>query len=178
MSGNENSEDESNNFLSKVKVIKERNNASNSPIKNKSQGQKPNYVNQNALIKESANEDLEEASVDINYATNNNKKNLNATNSKTKSIASNYNNNHNQKAGWNSFYNSKNPKHTLNNKIPSNNTDINNKRFEIDPLENKRSVVNNALNKNKNNSNINNSAKNASTNEKPNVIKNYKSKSN
>ena len=167
MSGNENSEDESNKFLSKVKTINERNNLSKSPVKRKSPGHKLNYLNENALIKENANEDCEEPSVDISYANNNSKRIMNNNNKRDLNI----NNNCNQQPGWNNFYNRKNPKQCLNDKNTSNNTDLNNKRFEIDPMENKRNVLNRNLNKN------NNYVGNIDKAEKANGIKQFKSKS-
>lgn len=163
MSGNENSEDD-NNFLSKVKELKEKN-LSNSPALRKSP-QRQLYSNPNDLIKESPNENnYEEHSV---YDTNN-------TNYNAKDKYA-YNKG-NQKPNWNSFYNSKNAKNysshsNFNNynstTHTSKNTEINNKRFEVESTENKRNLVGNFIK--------NTPTKNIKA-EKPNSIKNFKSKS-
>jgi len=163
MSGNENSEDD-NNFLSKVKELKEKN-LSNSPAVRKSP-QRQFFSNPNDLIKESPNENnYEEHSM---YDTNN-------TNNNTKDKYA-YNKG-NQKPGWNNFYNSKNTKNysshsNFNNQNltthTSKNTEINNKRFEVEPTQNKRNMVSNFIKSTP--------SKNIKA-EKPSSNKNYKSKS-
>jgi hypothetical protein len=137
MSGNENSEDE-NNFFSKLKELKERN-LSNSPAIRKSP-QRQFYTNENELITECAHEgDLEEKS--IHYRNNTNTNNNNSCNSN--SIG---NINNNKRQSWNNIKNNTNDSTKKNlsvNKYSNKNynTDINNKRFQIDPSEDKRNIL-------------------------------------
>lgn len=134
MSGNENSEDE-NNFLSKLKELKDRN-LSNSPALRKSP-QKQFFTKETESIRETINEgDLEENSIHDNY---------NNTNNQMRTIGSiNYKSN--QRQSWN---NSKNNNNTGKKNLSVNkytkknyNTEINNRRFEIEPVENKRNILN------------------------------------
>lgn len=165
MSGNENSEDERK-FFSKLKELKERN-LSNSPAVRKSP-QRQLYTNETELIKESANEgELEENSTyDGNYRNNHNDEKL--------KILQNPNN---QRPCWKNVNNGKDKynydkkKNLSVNKYSDGNynTEINNRRFEIDPSENKRNIFNNGYrNTPKNNQNTDKSASS----------KKYKSKSN
>jgi hypothetical protein len=134
MSGNENSDDENSNnkFLNRIKEIKEKQ-IQNSPSTRKSPT-KMDYFSPTDLIKEISNEAEFEESID-NHNDNANDNSNNIKNS-TKST--------NQKPAWNNNRNSKNNNNSGKQIIMtnhSNNTEINNKRFEIDPSENKRSVV-------------------------------------
>jgi hypothetical protein len=133
-------------LFSNIKAKNERN-SSNSAAKKQTQSKKIQLVNQNFQIKESLNEDLEEPSVDISYANNPHKKIMNFNNNNNKN--NNHINNKNQKSGWNNLYNSKNFKYNSidNRNISNNNTEINNKRFEVDQTEIKRNIVSGGFNR-------------------------------
>ncbi len=139
MSGNENSEDENNNFLSKIKEIKERN-LSISPAVRKSP-QRQLYQNESELIKESTNEfDFEENSVlDGNNLKNNNSQKVKFTNEIRNNQIHSWNNNLKNNAGKSKKNLSVNKSSSNSNN--NNNTEINNRRFEINPSDNKRNIL-------------------------------------
>lgn len=177
MSGNENSDDENmnnNNFLLKLKELKERN-LSNSPAVRKSP-QRHFYTNETELIKESTNEcELEENSA---FAYDENQAGNNFAQQKPKPIDNRINK---RKSSNNLHFNSKSNKNNESkknfslNKYSNNNynTEINNRRFEIEPSENKRNIIAN-VNIIRNTPKINNFSKP----DKNLPSKQYKSKSN
>lgn len=175
MSGNENSEDESKKFYSKIASKKQKND-SNSPSKIKNAETNFKYSNQNEPIRESLNEEFEDLSVDISYANNQGRKMINNNYNRMQNNAINYNKN--AKPGWNNLYSKKTAKINENDsKFISNNTEINNKRFEVATMENKRNIVNGNLNKVNidNTSIINNSTRGKAFKSKSKYLINHKS---
>lgn len=159
MSGNENSEEETN-FVNRLKE-------KNKQVNKIDNSEKIYPYKQNEITE--TNSDLE-----VDEGLNENKLKKNKTNFNSKSKV---------KEEWNSNFNkrpkSKNPnkieKSDLNRiKVFGNNTEINNKRFEVKTAENKRNIVN--RNMNKSTPKIINNSANKNNKDKPNINKQFTTK--
>ncbi len=125
-----------------------------------------NYANEQDQIKEIPNESdyKDQSEFNLNRSDNKIKENIQAnTNSNKNHINRQQYRSQNEKQNWTN-YNNKNQINNAFSKIPNTNnflgnTDINNKRFEINPNENKRHLVSDLTKKNPNSNNTSNNLK-------------------